>query len=328
MPTGQTRDETKKKEKREKTCRVGLSSCRPTFLFAQTAMSVAIALPPPRAPRPSPLAAALSACTGLDRRCDLDILAAQEYAYNRETLAILVAQCESLMRDNVAAWDERTKVERRSGDATILGVDIMVYYDRFTSSYESLRLLRSDRPHHFDTLDVVPAHKLPTPENIDRVVSAMRSVRRAPLRLRIVSAAHYNNDWMDLQLADDDHRTWLTACADDLTTLPDAPGSSQAPLLDAGFCVSGQRLAHALIKMGDQRLSHETVLPSTGNMAADHRLIVRHCWGTDNLWCHTRGMLVVFANLLERMEATPAIYRAFIAPHQLATLQASTDLVE
>ncbi|AJF98452.1 hypothetical protein TW95_gp1718 [Pandoravirus inopinatum] len=290
-------------------------------------MSAAIVLPPPSAPRPSPLAAALSACTGLDRRCDPDILAAQEDAHNRETLAILAAHCESLMRDNISAWDERIKAEFERGNATIHGIDIMVYYDRFTLSYEALRLLRSDRPPDLDMLITAP-HKLPMPERVERVVSAMRSVRPNPLRLRIVSPLYFDSDWMDLQLADNEHRTWLAACVEDLTMPVDGSRSLQAPSLDPAFCVSGQRLAHALIKMGDQRMSRKIVPPPTGDMRADHRLVVKHCLETDSLWCHMRGMLVAFANLLERMEATPAIYRAFIAPHQLATLRAATDLVE
>ncbi|AGO82107.2 hypothetical protein pdul_cds_179 [Pandoravirus dulcis] len=289
-------------------------------------MSAAIVLPPPSARRPSPLAAALSACTGLDRRCDLDILAAQEDAYNRETLAILVVQCETLMRDNVGAWDERIKAEFERGSAAIHGVDIRVYYDRFTLSYESLRLLRSDRSPHPGILDAA-ARKLPTPERVERVVSAMRSVCHNPLRLRIVSTVYFG-DWMDFELADDEHRTWIAACVEDLTMPPDGPRSSQAPSLDAAFCVSGQRLAHALIEMGDRRMSRSAVPPPTGDMGADHRLVMRRCWETDSRWCHARGMLVVFANLLERMEATPAIYHAFIAPHQLAALRAATDLVE
>lgn len=302
-------------------------SCRLTPLFTQTAMSVAIALPPPVAPRSSPLAAALSACTGLDRRRDLDRLAAQEDAYNRETLAILVAHCESLMKNNVSAWDERIKAEFERGNAAIHGVDIRVYHDdRFTLSYESLRLLRSDRSPHPDMLGTA-ARRLPTPDNIDRVVSAMRFVRRNPLRLRIVSTVYYD-DWMELQLADNEHRTWLAACVEDLTMPVDGSRSSHPPSLDAAFCISGQRLAHALIRMGDQRMSRSAVSPPTGDMGADHRLVVKHCWETDGLWCHARGALAVFATLLERMEATPAIYHAFVAPHQLATLRAATDLVE
>nr|UMO79053.1 hypothetical protein [Pandoravirus belohorizontensis] len=289
-------------------------------------MSVAITLPPPRAPRPSPLAAALSACTGLDRRCDLDILAAQEDAYNRETLSILVAQCESMMRDCVAAWDERVKVEFR-GNATIHGVVIIFHHDRFTLSYESLRLPRSDRPPHPDGLDAAPC-KSSTPDDIERMVSVMRFVRRNPFRLRIASTGYFNSEWMYVQLTDSDHRTWLSACIDDLTAPVDGGGSSRAPPLDGAFCVSGQRLAHALIKMGDQRLSRSAVWLPTGDMGADHRLVMRHHWDSDSLWCHARGTLVVLATLLERMEATPAIYHAFVAPHQLATLQAVTDLVE
>ncbi|AGO82104.1 hypothetical protein pdul_cds_177 [Pandoravirus dulcis] len=265
-------------------------------------------------PRRSPLAAALALCDGIDGRCDMDALAAQEDAFNRETVSIFIGDCRTAFARYGDQWNAQLAEPRHGGVPYCSALRIKTSKGRF---------LCVDR--HKPAVDDTHAADL------------LRSLARPdPSRFAFI-LIRATWGWTD-----DVHprpssvvavgRSWLSACIEDLATPRDGPGRTQAAL-DGAFCAAAQMLARALLAIVDERCGFAPDPEMAHGLGPDHwahkpadeqRPLAR---SPIKRRCHARGMLVAFLCLLERLYATPAFYGAVVAPYEAERLAAHTDLI-
>lgn len=261
--------------------------------------------------RRSPLAAALALCAGIDGHCDMKALAAQEDAFNRETVSILIDDCRAAFASHGDQWGAQFAY---GGTPRCSALRIK------TSKGRSLFIDR-----HKSAVDDAHAADL------------LRSLARPdPPCFTSIS---FCDTW---GCTDDVHprpssvvavgRSWLSACIEDLVTPRDGPGRTQAAL-DGAFCAAAQVLARALLAIVDERCGFAPEPEMAQGLGPDHWA---HKFADEQRpsatprikrRCHARGTLVAFLCLLERLYATPAFYGAVVAPYEAERLAAHTDLI-
>ncbi|BCU03359.1 hypothetical protein [Pandoravirus japonicus] len=263
--------------------------------------------------RRSPLAAALALCTGIDGRCDMDALAAQEDAFNRKTVSILVDDCRAALARYGDQWNTQL-AERHRGVPHHSALHINVSKGRPPFIVDP----HTPAAGETHTADLLCSLTCPDPPRFARILVRATWGWTDDVHPRPSSVVAVG-------------RSWLSACIEDLVTPRDGPGRTQAAL-DGAFCAAAQVLARALLAIVDERCGFAPDPEMAHGLGPDHwahKPVDARGSGAPPIKrrCHARGMLVAFLCLLERLYATPAFYGTAVAPYEAERLTAHTDLI-